>query len=1199
MSSIPFSILSSQDDNILPKLTIEEHQNFCKLLLKSYQSYERRKSEERQDRNKCKYENEYNENQKKQNQEEIFKWFENLTEYQRIKICTIKNKWLINILIQLYLIYNTYDSCYLKPIIDMEKLFEDHKNFSHGGEESPFGDFYNSSSYKSNNIYQPYDLNFYENFFKIIFKNKNNFDKFNEKEKKKRDIEKNFIDSIKFISLEQDYLDTFTLSRDLLADCSQIKSFLKHFSDNKYFQDWLLPIKDNNIYNFVLPNWMHNNDNLTLFQLIMGYIEQQIILNYEYFYYSKKMYEYSYSYKVIDLYEENKKLIPFVKENYSYHGNSNTEKKELISRLEIRDIIKDIKNDEKIQKKIKNIERIYYYVMSDIFNSENKKCILNKDFDKNIYLDLYDEIIKEGENGVKKIIDHLTFNNFLDVINCKDNVFYILRKKIVDYQCEKIINELTSGNFLSESSNNKKNKNKKKKKKNKNKENNSNNNNNNEIIKNNKENIINKDDKEEDKKIYDNKNTNKIEENNIKEIKEFTIYDNQNINIKEKEKENKNKINLDIKNVIKDDIKINNIEDNNNKSNNFLKNYEKIELKNLNITNSKEILFVNNKELEGKQIINNEEHNSPKKKKIKNKEFFLFTINNNKKKNKKKKKLCSLSAKKNYEIKNTNLIEDKKIIKTNSPLQKKEKEKEKENKISIFDINYNIENKKQKINFNQTKSNSPLSTQQKCLPFNKKINNSPLKENLSISKEISKNTKPTKNNILQMQTSMNISFENKNIKIENKTNNISNNFNNDTNNINNSNNIDNIDNFNNIDNINNTNNTNNNVFNNYPNIPIIPNMYTQYTPSEKFFESLTKEITNYILITNKNVTNLKNIRLKYLAEIENLIKTKLETKYEIKFGHYGSYFTDLSIESSDLDILINYKSKNIENNNDFYKDIISLLNQNESKFEFIRPIFSASVPVIKLQIDIKNEINDIKLKPMPYFEDDNEIEKINFDLTFTQNEQDFQHCQQIVSYINQSLISYPIIKSLLLILKRYLKTMKMNKSFHGGLSSYSLYLLIYTFCKKFPLVISSSGKALYSFLGFFSMFEFEKYGVDVENTNIYYYLNNNYIYNNYYNLEEQNIKKEINIIDPLSKLNVAKSSFKVDEIQDTFRSAYNFLGTEGCYYDYYALINKTGYENNYFGHIKNNYDIDNNDFKTIKKLFGLNKKHHFFDFFGN
>jgi DNA polymerase sigma len=338
--------------------------------------------------------------------------------------------------------------------------------------------------------------------------------------------------------------------------------------------------------------------------------------------------------------------------------------------------------------------------------------------------------------------------------------------------------------------------------------------------------------------------------------------------------------------------------------------------------------------------------------------------------------------------------------------------------------------------------------------------------------------------------------------------------------------------------------------------------------------------------------NLNAVHLKHLDELEKLIKTNLESKYEIKYAHYGSHFTNLSIEGSDLDILINYKSKNKEKN-EFFEDILSILNQNEKKFSLIQPILTANVPVIKLQIDIKNEINDIKLKKMPYFEDDNELYKVNFDLTFTQDEKEYQHCHQIVSYISKSLIVYPIIKSLMLILKRYFKIMKMNKSFHGGLSSFSLYLLLYTFCKKYPVVISSLGKAIYSFLAFFSMFDFDNYGVDVENKDIYYHLNNDI--NNINNIDEQNKKKEINIIDPLTKLNVAKSSFKVEEIKNTFRIGYDFLRVEGYYYDCEVLAKKSGYVNNYFNKIITDYDKDNNDFKTIKKLFGLYRKPYFFD----
>ena len=287
MSSIPYCILLTQDEKILPSSTIQEHQKFCKSFLASY---ENRKSKDEM-------------HLSKKEKKRIFKWFKNLTEHQKISICTIKNKWLVNIIIQLYLIYNTYDSYYIKPNFEMANLFQTQNN---------------------SKIYRPDDLNFYENYSQIIYPNVNIF---NDKEAKKRDIEKNFLDNIRIISLEEDYLDAITLNKDILVKCEELQFYLDFFSEGKYFQDWLLPINENNSYNFLLPNWMHNNQSLTLVHLIIGYIEQQIILNYEYFYYSNILYEYPYVKKIIDLYEENEKLVDFVKENYSYHGNNNTEKK--------------------------------------------------------------------------------------------------------------------------------------------------------------------------------------------------------------------------------------------------------------------------------------------------------------------------------------------------------------------------------------------------------------------------------------------------------------------------------------------------------------------------------------------------------------------------------------------------------------------------------------------------------------------------------------------------------------------------------------------------------------------------------------------------------------------------------------------------------------------------------------------------------
>ena len=168
MISLPISVLQTKDENFISLSTIQEHQKFCKSFLKSYHSFERKKTLDK-DKTKTKLEELFCITHKKSNQEEILKWFGNLGEEERIKICTIQNKWLVNLLIQLYLLSVTYDDISLKPIYQMAELFKDNKNFEHIEVNS----YNNDNSYKSNgNNYEKnneliIDLSLYENFFSM------------------------------------------------------------------------------------------------------------------------------------------------------------------------------------------------------------------------------------------------------------------------------------------------------------------------------------------------------------------------------------------------------------------------------------------------------------------------------------------------------------------------------------------------------------------------------------------------------------------------------------------------------------------------------------------------------------------------------------------------------------------------------------------------------------------------------------------------------------------------------------------------------------------------------------------------------------------------------------------------------------------------------------------------------------------------
>ena len=183
--------------------------------------------------------------------------------------------------------------------------------------------------------------------------------------------------------------------------------------------------------------------------------------------------------------------------------------------------------------------------------------------------------------------------------------------------------------------------------------------------------------------------------------------------------------------------------------------------------------------------------------------------------------------------------------------------------------------------------------------------------------------------------------------------------------------------------------------------------------------------------------------------------------------------------------------------------------------------------------------------------------------------------------------------------------MNLNKNYTGGLCSYSLFLLILSFCKC-NKKCDSTTKLLFYFMENFTYFDYCNYCIDVEKDNCYILKDKNdniteksasdenSSYDTNYELYE---KEEIFIVDPFSKLNVSKSSFKVDEIILTFRKAFNLLYYEGWYYDLSSTNKKD--EINITDNVNELYENDSSDFMTIKKLFGLKTLRNNFDFFFN
>ena len=171
-------------------------------------------------------------------------------------------------------------------------------------------------------------------------------------------------------------------------------------------------------------------------------------------------------------------------------------------------------------------------------------------------------------------------------------------------------------------------------------------------------------------------------------------------------------------------------------------------------------------------------------------------------------------------------------------------------------------------------------------------------------------------------------------------------------------------------------------------------------------------IGNYCAKIDTNVVLLDKLKDKYLKIISDMIKLNLGNKFSMKFGIYGSYATELSIEGSDIDVGIYYEKLSKDNLN-FQQELYNFLKenektQNELSYETI-PIFTASIPriIVKIEIDknTKRYINNYG-----GLLDHDDMNFIKIDFTYNENEGYYKKNMENVDYIKNILIDYSQIK---------------------------------------------------------------------------------------------------------------------------------------------------------------------------------------------
>ena len=1028
----------------------EEQRKFMKLLYN-----EIKKSENISQKNRVKA-------LKEINQEKVFLWFFKLSLEDRIKMSTISNDLLNTILLNLYSLYEKDNDLTFKPTKGMLLYFSNEEINSIIIDN----DFRKLAEYKNEDIQN--DKILLEKYFIC----NHNIKSKDDKTKINKDIEKEFLE--KYCNIILSDKNSLAFSEELLLDSKKFKKFFRIFSNDKFFTNILLPKNGNHI--FTLPSWMFKiNDGLTLSQIIIGFIEQTILLNYEYFYYINRIYESIHNNKIIEIYNE---IITIVKQT--------------------------------------DYEQYYYECIftQDKFDEANKNTKIKKEIIRPIFeeLKLYMKEYDKKEGKICELLKKLTILSLKDAKKDRIDIYKSYKKFILDFLRNEIANEL-----INEENKNLKYKNDRKKKGKNYKDIKDNINTKKEGNKLNKKNM-NKQSKAIKKQI----NLNNVEKNQIHENKDNyskLINDLQPSDVNYKKKR-ENEINLN------DDLfRIN----------------SKISISTYKSSNYLEDLSVNENDLSITSDINlNEFQNN-----ILNNNIIGDNVNDNNSIHKIDDNENNLNNKAiENENNSNNKIDDKdnnsnnKVINNdnNSNNKIKDNDNNPNNKVIDIDNNSNIKIKDNDNNSNNKIINNDINSNNNNISNNNINYNN--KENISY--DMKNNTKNI--NIYKDENIMNNqskTIDNEKIIINNYNNYMNNNF------------------------INFGCYYNNMFFNPLPynNINYSIQYYNNYQNNYFNFKSdfnkclnsyYEKGIDEYCSIIDANLAFLKPLKEKYLKRIKDIITQNLNNKYNLKFGTYGSFPTNLSIEGSDIDECIIY-TKLLKDDLVFREELYHILKKNEKLLkEFTyetEKIFGTRIPRIIVKIKINDDIKK-SLNNFGNLLSSDDMNIIKIDLTFNDDEEYLIKNMKSVEYIQNKLRNFPEIKPIIKILKSFLKRQKMNEVHKGGISSYSLFLLVLNciimFIKDNPNRELNVGYLLIFIYRKLTFFNFKKYGINEDNLD--------------YPLTFENSESIPYVINPLTGINVCGfGPCKGKNINSTFKKGYDKLQEE-----YNLFINMFNKGNNPF-----------------------------------
>ena len=338
-------------------------------------------------------------------------------------------------------------------------------------------------------------------------------------------------------------------------------------------------------------------------------------------------------------------------------------------------------------------------------------------------------------------------------------------------------------------------------------------------------------------------------------------------------------------------------------------------------------------------------------------------------------------------------------------------------------------------------------------------------------------------------------------------------------------------------------------------------------PKKSFLSILNQDIISYEQSITSILTELKPIKTYIIHQIHSFVSTALNNTNNFTLEVYGSYQSELDIESSDIDIQYKPHTTSINIVNTMY--IITQHFQSLNRFDKVNSITTATIPVIKLNINPEVFINSneellhkyISFKQSclykQYHYDHSELDIIKVDISFPLvnnatasnvniviGNNNIPYLQ--VEYIKRSISAHKEIKPIIKVMKRVLKETNLNNSYKGGLSSYTLFLLTNAFSLYYissskrnnvnNVVSNSCSHFLVEMIKYYSTFDFNMHIIDLRNKD------NPFI-------KKANTLNVPIILDPITNQNAGNSSFLINDVVCLFQQCVTIINELKAQYE--------------------------------------------------